>query len=87
MERTLIALMQSSSRDRPDVDELEVDVERGAAAVSVGCDMETFAPVVKIARMADYRICGSIIYKLAHTLVRCSASHSAASRTSLGTRL
>jgi hypothetical protein len=51
MDRTLIALMQSSSRDRPDVDELEVDVERGAAAVSVGCDMETFALVVEIARI------------------------------------
>jgi hypothetical protein len=49
MDRTLIALIQSSSRDRPDVDELEVDVERGAAAVSVGCDMETFALVVEIA--------------------------------------
>ena len=39
------------------------------------------------------RVCGSRhakgipIYKLAHTRVRCRASQSAASRTSLGTRL
>jgi hypothetical protein len=39
MERTLIALMQRSSSDCPEVEEGEAGAEGGAVAVSVGSDI------------------------------------------------
>jgi hypothetical protein len=78
--------MQRPSSDWPEPDGDEAGADRGAEAVSVGWDIGSYVRQ-KMGYMRGVTRDAVLVWKLAHTRARCRANQSAASRTSLGTRL